>query len=227
MKENKNILLLIGSPKAKSSTSASLGTYLVKKINNNKLDIKIRYTAIDLKSESSRSKLLEEIEESEILILSFPLYVDSLPAPVIKLLDLIKENRRGYETKMQKFLAISNCGFPEAKQNETAISICKQFCRESKMEWMGGLMLGMGAAINGKSLVKAGKIAKNIRLSLDLVAESIVKNKKIPEKAFQYIEKPLLKSKFIYKLFGGLSWRIQAFKNNVYTRLNDKPFNSK
>jgi len=227
LKENKNLMLIIGSPRAKSSTSASLGNYLIKKVNNDKFNIKIRYTAVDLKSAISRSNLLKDVEQADILVLSFPLYVDSLPAPVIRLLDLIEKNQRKTNTKEKKFLAISNCGFPEAEQNKTAISICKQFCIDSNMEWLGGLMLGMGAAINGKPLDKAEKIAKNIKLSLELVAESILNNRKIPEEAFQYIEKPLLKSKFIYKLFGSISWRIQAFKNRVYSRLDDKPFNNK
>ncbi|ACL70113.1 hypothetical protein [Halothermothrix orenii] len=121
-------------------------------------------------------------------------------------------------------MAIANCGFPEANQNRFALAICEQFALETGIQWVGGLALGMGGNISGKSFDKLGSMVTNVKKSLDLVSESIIKDEEIPEKAIEYMAKPLMSSKRLYTFMGNMSWRIQALKNKVYSKLNNKPF---
>lgn len=66
-------------------------------------------------------------------------------------------------------MAIANCGFPEANQNRFALAICEQFALETGIQWVGGLALGMGGNISGKSFDKLGSMVANVKKSLDLV----------------------------------------------------------
>lgn len=101
------------------------------------------------------NELLVAVANADIVVLAFPLYVDSLPAAVIRGLELISRNRKSEPVpKKQRLISIVNCGFPEAQHNKTAILICRCFAREAEFEWAGGLALGGGEAINGKPLVK-------------------------------------------------------------------------
>lgn len=69
--------------------------------------------------------MLAAIEACDLLILAFPLYVDTLPALTIQALEVIAEHRRAGETVHAPwFLALANCGFPEAAHNDVAPHCC-------------------------------------------------------------------------------------------------------
>jgi hypothetical protein len=108
------------------------------------------YTAF---SSPARTALaLEKLEAADLVVLAFPLYVDSLPAPVIAALEKIAAQRLGRSTR-QRFTAIANCGFPEASHNAPALAICSEFARQSGFAWAGSLALG-GAPSRLKSPLK-------------------------------------------------------------------------
>ena len=90
MTTNKKALLLIGSPKGEKSTSASLGNYLTSKLEEFGMISEIGFIHRLVNREEKIQSLFEMIDTADLIILSFPLYVDSLPAPVIKAMELIK-----------------------------------------------------------------------------------------------------------------------------------------
>ena len=85
----KNAVLLVGSPRTKKSTSASLGGYLFERLES--LGVKTQtiqiYTSIN--SKERMKAMYEAIDNTELVVLAFPLYVDSLPTPVIAALERI------------------------------------------------------------------------------------------------------------------------------------------
>jgi putative NADPH-quinone reductase len=98
-------LLFIGSPKGLKSTSYALGSYLLKKH--------------------------EAVAAADLIVFSFPLYVDQLPAPLLKALELVADHRKvNAPAKPQKIMAIVQCGFPETYQNQLACDIMRQFAKE-------------------------------------------------------------------------------------------------
>ena len=164
------------------------------------------------------------IERADLIILSFPLYVDSLPAPVIKAMELIREERNEIESKKtQNFIAISNNGFPEASQNITTLQICRIFSRDCGFIWRGGIAVGGGGAINGIPLDERGGMVRNVIKGLDIAAHALKDGKDIPQEAIDLLSKKFIPYNF-YRAFGNLGWRLQARRNGVKKKLKDKPY---
>ena len=92
MNKPKHVLLLVGSPRGPHSTSESLGAYLLRKLQEYSLETEKVYLHPSLKTHENRANLLRAVDSSDLLILAFPLYVDSLPSPVIAALELIAEH---------------------------------------------------------------------------------------------------------------------------------------
>jgi len=135
MSKNNNILFLIGSPKGSSSTSNSLGDYLISRLEHLSRTVGKEYIYKLVRKEEGQKKLLTKVEEADMIILAFPLYIDCLPAGVIKALELIADHRKlKKDRKKQGFAIIINCGFPETLHYNTAIAICKIFAREVGFE---------------------------------------------------------------------------------------------
>ena len=75
--------------------------------------------------------MLRLVDSSDLIILAFPLYVDSLHSQVIKTLELIAEHEKGkLNLGKKKFVAIANSGFPEANHNNTALTVCHIFAKQ-------------------------------------------------------------------------------------------------
>ena len=110
----KHALLLVGSPKAFDSTSESLGAYLLKKLAENGFDVQKGHIRTLMGSSEGRQAMLELVNASDIVVLAFPLYVDSLPAVVIAALELVAVQRQSETVpKSLRLVAIVNNGFPE------------------------------------------------------------------------------------------------------------------
>ena len=222
MTETKSALLLVGSPKGEMSTSASLGNYLLKLLEEaNIKTIKAFIHRLVNRSEKIE-ELLTMVNNADLIILSFPLYVDSLPAPVIKAMELIRDSRNEKQRKNQNFIAISNSGFPEASQIEIALEICKNFAEEVNFNWRGGLALGGGGAVNGRPLEERGGMLRNVIKGLEITAEYLSRGEDIPNEAIELVSKSLIPSG-MYKMMGNLGWRIQSRRYGALKRMKDQP----
>jgi len=154
----KKTLLLVGSPKYAGSSSESLGTYLLEQLSEKGIVTENIHINQLLKKTNGEEELLNAVNNCGLLILSFPLYVDSLPSGTIKALEIIAQdraqNRNVKENSKQQFmLAICQSGFPEAHQSNIALAICRCFAGEAGFTWAGGLALGGGGALIRKSLM--------------------------------------------------------------------------
>lgn len=218
----KRALLIVGSPKPNKSTSEQLGKYILDRIKNKNIETDI--IRLNNLSKIEWDKLTESVNNCDILIFSSPLYVDSLPASVIKVMEVIAERRkeRGL-TKKQVMMAISNSGFPEAFQNHPALGIYKCFAKEAGFDWAGGLAIGGGGVIAGKPLEKMGGMVKNIIKSLNLTADALLLGKAVPEEAVKLIKKPMMPN-WLYFLGGNFGWKLQAKKFGVHKKLDQRPF---
>jgi hypothetical protein len=216
-------VLLVGSPRGSESTSNSLGSYLLDKLEKAGYTTGKYNVQFTIHQPEKEAALISSVAQSDIVVLAFPLYVDSPPAPMIKALEKIAEQRKNSPaTKPQKLLAIVNNGFPQSIQNATAVKICQQFAVETNFEWAGGLSLGGGGAINGVPLAEVGGFAKNIRKALDLTAESLLANQPVPDMAVQLIGKQLVPTIFV-KFFGNRSWKRLAKQFGAENKLYDTP----
>ncbi len=185
--------LFVGSSRGPKSTSHTLGTYLLERLEARGINTDKIFILPSLSSEQGIRNLLKAAAESDIIILAAPLFADSLPSPVVKTFELICEDvSKKADRKRRSMIAISNCGFPEARHSSTSLAISRRFALACGFHWAGGLALGGGGAIGRKPLAEAGGFAKNVRKSLSLTAEALAKGADIPEEAVNLMSKPLM-----------------------------------
>jgi hypothetical protein len=223
-------LLLVGSAKpAGGSTSEALGSYLAQRLQEHGVATTTLHMARVLRTEDRTAALLAAVDATDIVILAFPLYVDSLPYLVTQALERIAANRMANRgtgeagVPRPMFLAIANCGFPEAAHNATALAICEQFAEEAGFAWAGGLALGEGGAISGRPLAEVSGMAHNVVSALDTVAEALVAGRPAPDEAVALMARPFIPAT-AYMLVGDLGWLLQARQNRALTRLGARPF---
>lgn len=217
-------LYLLGSGKPHGqSTSEALARYLHGHLVAS--DKANAFEAFDSKlalHTDGEQRLLAALDRTDLLVLATPLYIDSLPYPVIHALDAIARHR-GPDAAPCRFVAIVNSGFPEASQSALALRMCAVFAREAGLVWSGGLTLGGGEAIHGQSLEKAGGAAAKARKALALVATALRENQPIPERAAALMASPILPA-VLYRWIASWGWRRRARALGTTTPLEAKPF---
>ena len=223
MTHTRTALLLVGSPFGFRSTSSSLGSYLMDRLTEKGFTTNKVHIHKSVKSQEGIDELLHLVGISDLVVLTFPLYVDSLPAPVINTMEIITKHREeAADTRRQKIIAISNSGFPEANQNLVALEVCRCFAQKSGFEWAGGLALGMGPAIRRKPLNELGGMVRNVKKALDVTALALSEGRIIPEEATKHMTKSILPRR-LYMWMGNRLWKYEAKKNGVIDRMREKP----
>jgi len=221
-----NVLLVVGSPKGLKSASHALGNYLLKKLEAGGMTTGTLLAIAALQTDAHLARLREALDAADLIIFSFPLYVDQLPAPLIKLLELIAEERRARPAaKSQRLMAIVQCGFPETHQNQPACDIMNKFAKEAGFEWAGALAMGMGGAVAGRPLEKAGGMVRKKVRALDLAAESLVNGGPVPQEAVDLMAKPII-PKWLYLRFGNYGMKSRAKKHGVGKEVYARPYES-
>jgi hypothetical protein len=216
-------VLLVGSPRTKKSTSASLGGYLFEQLETRAIETETIQIYTSLNSQERMKTMLQSIDKADLLVLAFPLYVDSLPAPVIAALEKISAHRKDNHPLIC-FAAISNCGFPGADHNNTALAICEEFAHEAGFAWLGSLALGAGEGIvHGIPLNKLDGRAIPLKKSLDLAAEALASGKPVPQSARDLLAKPIIPN-WMYTFQGKFGWRQQAKQYGMDKSLKRQPY---
>ncbi|HET6962123.1 MAG TPA: hypothetical protein VFJ27_06490, partial [Terriglobia bacterium] len=215
-------LLIVGSPKTKShSTSGVLGGYLLGRLKAHGWETESLTLRPSLRLGPGQEELLSWTDRADLLLLAFPLYVDSLPFLVTKALEVIASHRQALPNRRpQRLVAIVNNGFPEAAQNALALAMCRRFADQSGIAWAGGLAMGAGEALSsGQSLTAPHRSALPVRHvidSLDMAAAALAEGQSVPGEAAQLIAKmpiPLLHSsiwRWLFVRMGNRYWRRRA-----------------
>jgi len=219
----KKIVLLIGSPKGNGGTSASIGNFILSKLQKDEVTLETYHVGNTVRKEEKWDELAEAFDDADIILLSFPLYWDSLPSHLMNALERLNAHRKGIESKnRQKFYVVVNNGFPEPWHNEVAITICHNFAKEAGFKWQGALNIGGGGAINEKPLEETGGMTFRLRETLEMAAAAIGKGETIPEEVEARLGKPLYPSWIIP--LGNLSWRSQARKKSIKGSISARPY---
>ena len=220
----RNAFLFVGSPRGLKSSSQALGNALTSRLETGGMTVNKMVVGAALHSADGQAKMHEAIEAADLIIFSFPLYVDQLPAPMIRAAELIAERRRTHPpARPQKIMVIVQCGFPETHQNQPAHDIMREFARMAGFGWAGALLMGMGGAVNGRPLEKAGGMVRNVVRALDLTAASLLRGEDVPGEAVKLMGKPFI-PKWMYRRVGDWGFRRQAKKYGVRDRLYERPY---
>jgi uncharacterized protein (DUF934 family) len=224
------VLLLIGSPRGKAGVSYTLGGYLVRRLEAAGMAAEEMTAAEALRSTENQHRLHKSVDEADLVVVSFPLYVDQLPAPLIQTLELVAERRRGTLVAspaagpvVQKLAVVVQCGFPETHQNRPAVDIMRQFAREAGFTWAGALALGMGGAVGRKPLEKEGGMVRNVVKAIDLAAASLASGGDVPEEAVALMARALM-PRWFYIVAANWGFRRELRKHGARGRALDKPY---
>jgi multimeric flavodoxin WrbA len=216
-------VLLVGSPRTRKSTSASLGGYLFEQLQARAIETQTIQIYTSLNSRERMAALYKAVDQADLVVLAFPLYVDTLPAPVIAALEMNAVNHKGKPSPIC-FAAISNCGFPEAHHNQAALANCSEFARQNGWVWLGGLALGGGEGlVHGVPLNEMDGRAMPIKQALNIAAEALAEGQPIPQTAQELLGKPVIPN-WLYKLFGGYGWKQSAKQYGVQKKLKRQPY---
>jgi multimeric flavodoxin WrbA len=208
-----NAVFLIGSPRGKKSASMALAGRLMAGLTGRGVVSESHSLTRAVESAESAAAMLEAAEKADILVFSFPLYVDQLPAPVIWALDRIAERRRQTGSCSQPWLAaIVQSGFPETHQNLPSVEIMRRFAELSGFRWAGGLTMGMGGAAGGQDKGNREGMLRNVFRGLDLAAAELSQDRAIPEEAVSLFGRKLM-PRWLYFLMANFGWRQQARKH--------------
>lgn len=220
MSEPRSALLITGSPRGHKSTSQSLGSYVMDRLAERGWLTDTAVLAAKVGADGGLDDVADAARAANLVILAQPLYVDSLPAIVVRTLEHLAERKVG---SGQALVAIVNCGFPEAEHNGLALEMCELFAREAGFHWAGGVALGMGEAISARALRDAGGMVHNVVRALDLTAAALDQGDDVPDEARALIRKPFLPA-MVYLWMGNSGWKRQAGENGVANRLYARPY---
>ncbi|MCL2319246.1 MAG: NAD(P)H-dependent oxidoreductase [Treponema sp.] len=215
----KKIAVINGSPKAKDSVSTLLVDQ-VKNILETELTV---YQATKLKSQDDISAELAQIIQSDVLLFVFPLYVDSLPAPLIKILGSLEHAAKTRGGLLPKVYAVCNCGFYEAEHTRIALEIIGNFCIRTGFRWGYGLGIGMGGILLsvGKNMSRgpAANVYSALAELCKSIQDNIADNSSGAHNVFITPNFP----RFLYSLGGNVSWRQMAKKYDAQKSLGARP----
>lgn len=188
------ICIINGSPKAGENTSELLIRALASKFRKTD-EVKLHRVA----SKDFGEALYRDIAESGALVFAFPLYVDSIPSHLLRLLNDLKE-KGGLSAKTRVYCILNN-GFFEGTQNRIAAEQMKNWCAASGLKWGQALGVGAGEMLPFLKEIPLGHGPyKNLDSALDIFAENLL-NRRTGEDLF-------LSPKFPRAL-----WRLQASRS--------------
>jgi len=214
MTREERVVLLVGSPKGlEGSNSARLGRVVTDDLEAagwRCTPFHLHKLAADDETAAEACRVLDE---ANLVVLAMPLYVDGLPAPVIRALHRLVSHRADADAaSVPRFFSIINCGFVEPWQNETAQNMLQQFCDRARLEWVGGLSLGA-----------AGQPNRSVRRAFSLIVEALRDEVLIPEEVYKLTKYRVMPAR-LYVLGGNAMWRRLAKKNGVADQLRAKPY---
>ena len=211
---SEHVLLLVGSPKGlEKSNSARLGRLVVDGLEERGWTRESIHLHAAVKSEEGQRDLFEAIDRANVVLFTAPLYVDSLPAPAIRALELIAAHRRSGDAKrVPRFVSIINCGFVEPSQNDTCQRILQRFADRTGFDWVAGVSLGGG-----------GQIPKRVRLALGMLTEALDLKILVPGEVERLTRKPSMPG-WLYVIGGNFMWKRLADKNGVKDQLRAQPY---
>ena len=223
-----SVLVLIGSPRRESSTSDSMGTYLMDRLREKGVNVKKLHLKKAMGATDSMDEVFTSIDAADTLVFVFPLYVDSVPAHVVAAMEKIYgQYRTGMTTKKKGVLAIVNSGFFNPDNNDVAIGTMRRFTDLSGFQWQGGLSLCGGNVIDGKPMSELGNSVKGIKRSLDLTADALADGKPMPDEAARLMQQPVVPPflpAFFLARIGNMGFKKQAKEKGVSKQLMDRPY---
>lgn len=202
-------VLINGSPKVKDSSSGIVLNE-IKKLLEKRMNIE----ELSMRKPLIGKQDFDALNNCDVLIFSFPLYVDGIPSQLLSCLIQLENFYTQNQNKKIIVYAVVNCGFYEGKQADTAIDILKNFCIKAGLLWGQAVGLGGGGmlAMLPKYPLGKGPLMDfgNILIKLaDTIYECRAEDTIYCEPNFP---------RFLYKLAAEIGWRRGLKANGLKSR---------
>ncbi len=201
-------VLLVGSPRGGASVSVALARCLGDALTARGVEVSTVDLHRALQTDPELRRPLAALREADVAALLSPLYVDSLPAPVMRALEVLAP-AIGAAGRRTRLLAVLNCGFPEASQNDTALAIVRCFAAEAGLEWIGGVGIGGGGVV-----LSRGGIGPLLARALDQIADAVSRGEAVPPEAQELARRPRIPT-WLYRHVGNWVFRREARRRGV------------
>ena len=202
------LTMINGSPKHKDSASGAILSMLREDLGQEVTE----YSWNKMQAEESQ---IQEVVESDAIVIAFPLYIDSIPSHLLRCLIQVEEyTKLHHSQKETSVYVIVNNGFFQGKQNIPAIEVMEHWARRCGFLFGQAIGIGGGGMITSIKSIPAGHgPKKNITLALNELGRNIMERK---SGSIRVIEPnyPAL----AYKWQAEHGWRMLAKKNGLKRR---------
>ena len=223
MSSPRRCLLVVGSPRGRKSTSYSVGHHLMAALRASGAEASELMLYEEARSDPSLSRVVERMGAVDLVVLSFPLYVDSLPSKVIWLMEVATESVARDGLGGRSLAVMVNSGFPEAHQMACAISSCRLFARDMGMSWEGALSLPAGPIVDGTPLPEAGGRARRQVRALDEVAKALAAGDPMPQAAADDYARMAI-PRWLYYALANRTWAKRNRGKGIQVDLHRAPY---
>jgi len=162
-----NILVINGSPKKKGGASVFFSKILRVML----FPHKVISRAVGLSR--NYADIFVHLQNMDVVIISVPLYVDSIPSHFIHFLKQMDDYCVINKCKFMLYV-ISNAGFIEGRTNRAHLEQYKCWCKRTNITWGGGL--GIGGAVMLHSLFFINPLWSIIQLIIGIISNIIYGN---------------------------------------------------
>ena len=144
------VILLNGSLKGKKGN----GYYLLGRLQECGIGECVERNIVSVLKDTDG--FLKELEGAEALVIAAPLYVDGLPAQVLRLMEALYEKNHEGAAGTHVYV-VSNLGFFESAQIRTLLDMVKNWCARMQFVYGGGVAVGAGGMMSAFRAIPLGK----------------------------------------------------------------------
>ncbi len=180
---NQRMILLVGSPRQKG-TSFSFARTIKILAEEQGFQVELEFVYPYYEGIKPFSDIQALISVCNTVGMVMPMYIDTLPAPVIWFMEEITRTMKK-QLAGKKLFAVAQCGFPDVYLLQPSLESCRLFARSNGMVWLGGVGYGGGAIIDGRFLEnlgrKGGNIIKAFRMMVEDIAEGHIIHRRVQQ----------------------------------------------
>lgn len=214
-------VVLSGSPRRAQSVSGALAADLASALAARGVATTTADLHVELRRDPELHQVSSELRAADLVALVAPLYVDGLPGPVTRGLELLAP-ALALRGSPARFLAIVQCGFPEAVHTDTALGICRCFAAQAGLDWIGGLGIGGGGMLRPAPLAEQGGRARAFARALELTADAVSRGAVVPAEA-QRVVRRLPIPAWLYRGIADWGFLREAKRHGVLLQLGARP----
>lgn len=191
----KRILLINASPRT-GGTSVLLARMCADHLAERELDADLIHLYPALKDPEG---FCRAVGSADTLVVSGPCYINTFPADVIAMMELLSAHRELLEGK--SIYGIIQGGMPYAHTHESGLNSLKIFAEKCGMQYKGGFVMGMGAVVDGKNLSALPHSRKILR-QLEKFFCCIEQNDEAPRSIYENAQLRL--PVFVFRILAGV-----------------------